>query len=134
MQTNGTLLDDAWVDLLARHDVRLGVSCDGPAEVHDRQRVNHAGQGSYTEVRRALDLLVAADRLRWGVLAVANPEVAGSTVLKHFGDIGVTNVDFLWPDFHHDDPPPWPTGTLGAYYRELFDCWYDELESPPRIR
>ena len=46
-------------------------------------------------------------------------------MLRHFADIGVTNVDFLWPDYHHDDPPPWPSGTLGRYYRELFDCWYD---------
>jgi uncharacterized protein len=134
MQTNGTLLDEDWVELLARHDVRLGVSCDGPPEVHDRERVDHGGRGSYAEVRRAIELLAAGYPGRWGVLTVANPEVPGSSVLEHFAELGVPHVDFLWPDFHHDDPPPWPSGTLGAYYRELFDCWYDELDSRPRIR
>jgi uncharacterized protein len=134
MQTNGTLLNEHWADLLARYDVRLGVSCDGPPQVHDRERVDHGGRGSYAEVRRAIELLAAGYPGRWGVLTVANPEVPGSSVLEHFAELGVPHVDFLWPDFHHDDPPPWPSGTLGAYYRELFDCWYDELDSPPRIR
>jgi uncharacterized protein len=134
MQTNGTLLDREWVELMARYDARLGVSCDGPPEVHDRERVDHGGRGSYAAVRRALDLLAATYPGRWGVLCVANPELTGSEVLDHFAEIGVPHVDFLWPDFHHDDPPPWPPGTLAAYYSELFDHWYDQLESPPRIR
>ena len=134
MQTNGTLLDSMWVELLGRYDVRVGVSCDGPPDVHNRYRVDHANRGSYADVRRGIELLADTYTGRWGVLTVANPDVSGSTVLRHFAEIGVTNVDFLWPDFHHEDPPPWPSGTLGNYYRELFDFWYDELPSPPRIR
>jgi uncharacterized protein len=134
MQTNGTLLDEEWLELLGRHRVKIGVSCDGPPEIHDRARVDHGGRGSYAEVRRALDLLAERYRGVWGVLTVADPEVSGRLVLDHFADIGVPDVDFLWPDFHHDDPPPWPSGTLAAYYNELFDYWYDELETPPRIR
>jgi len=135
MQTNGTLLDRDWVELLLRHEVRMGVSCDGPPEWHDANRVDHAGRGSYAEVRRGIELLREAyGSEHWGVLVVANPEVPGSAVLQHFADIGVPSVDFLWPDFHHDDPPPWPEGALGAYYCELFDYWYDELRSSPGMR
>lgn len=134
LQTNGTLLDEDWVRLLARYDVRLGISCDGPQQWHDAARRDHAGRGSYTQVRGALDLLSRTYGSNWGVLTVANPAVAGRVVLKHFADIGVSKVDFLWPDYHHDDLPPWPPGTLGEYYCDLFDFWYDELPSPPRIR
>lgn len=134
VQTNGTLLDEDWVELLARHEVRLGVSCDGPEPWHDRARYDRAGRGSYAQVRRALDLLGRRYGPHWGVLTVANPEVPGREVLQHFVDIGVRKVDFLWPDHHHDDPPPWPPGALGRYYCDLFDFWYDELPSPPRIR
>jgi uncharacterized protein len=135
VQTNGTLLDGAWLELLSSHDVRVGVSCDGPQQWHDANRRDFSGRGSYTKVRHALILLADVWGSRnWGVLTVANPEVPGSAVLQHFADIGVPNVDFLWPDYHHDDPPPWPPGVLAAYYCELFDYWYDELPSPPRIR
>ena len=58
MQTNGTLLDSAWVEQVpGRHDVRVGVSCDGPPEVHDRYRVDHADRGSYADVRRGIERL-----------------------------------------------------------------------------
>jgi uncharacterized protein len=134
VQTNGTLLDENWVQLLARYDAHLGVSCDGPQQWHDGARRDFAGRGSYTQVRRALDLLGKTYGPHWGVLTVANPEVPGKVVLKHFADIGVPKVDFLWPDYHHNDLPPWPPGTLAAYYCELFDYWYDELPSPPRVR
>jgi uncharacterized protein len=135
IQTNGTLLDADWLELFSEHEVRVGVSCDGPQWVHDAERVDFAGRGSYAKVRRALELMADTyGSKHWGVLTVANPKVAGSEVLRHFAAIGAPKVDFLWPDFHHDDPPPWPPGTLGDYYCELFDYWYDELESPPRIR
>jgi uncharacterized protein len=137
IQTNGTLLDAEWLELFSEHEVRVGVSCDGPQEIHDAARVDFGGRGSYAEVRRALELLAETEAYgsqHWGVLTVANPEVPGSVVLKHFAEIGAPRVDFLWPDYHHDDPPPWPPGTLGDYYRELFDFWYDELDSPPGIR
>src|SRR5262245_10250704 len=51
-QSNATLLDDAWCDFIRRHDVRIGVSVDGPAFLHDRQRVNRAGAGTH---RRVID-------------------------------------------------------------------------------
>ena len=93
-----------------------------------------AGEAHIEEVRAALELLADTYHGVWGVLTVADPGVSGPMVLDHFADIGVPDVDFLWPDYHHDDPPPWPSGTLAAYYTELFDHWYDELETPPRIR
>ena len=134
LQTNGTLLDDEWVELFSRFNVQLGISCDGPPEWHDAVRIDHAGSGSYAEVRRAIDLLHRKYKARWGVLTVANPEAPARVVLQHFADLGVPMIDFLWPDFNHDAPPPWPPGTLGMYYRDLFDFWYSEMHSEPRVR
>ena len=57
LQTNGTLLDRDWVELLGRFDVLLGISCDGPPELHDSARRDFLGRGSYAAVRRAIELL-----------------------------------------------------------------------------
>ena len=57
LQTNGTLLDDRWCRLLAKHQVLVGISVDGPKDLHDRYRVNRAGHGSHDAVMRGWHLL-----------------------------------------------------------------------------
>lgn len=57
IQTNGTLLDDAWGALLADHDVLVGLSIDGPADLHDAFRVNRAGRGTHAQVLRGWQVL-----------------------------------------------------------------------------
>lgn len=49
-QTNGTLIDDAWCDLLRRQRARIGVSVDGPADLHDRHRRTRRGEGTHARV------------------------------------------------------------------------------------
>lgn len=60
IQTNGTLLDDEWVSLFVRHQFLVGLSIDGPADIHDRYRVTKNGRGTHAEVVRAWNLLRAA--------------------------------------------------------------------------
>ena len=134
VQTNGTLLDAEWLELLNAHRVTIGISSDGPEEWNDLLRIGFDGRGSYRRVRAAIELLAATPGTRWGVLTVVNPSAKGSAVLQHLADLGVQRIDFIWPDFNHDHPPPWPKGTLARYFCELFDYWYDEMRSPPRIR
>src|SRR3954463_3272742 len=40
LQTNATLIDDEWATFLAANDFLVGVSIDGPPELHDRYRVD----------------------------------------------------------------------------------------------
>ena len=134
VQTNGLLLDREWVSLFSAHNVGIGVSCDGPEEWHDLERRDFAGRGSYNEVKAAIELLSATKNVDWAVLTVVNPHASARAVLEHFVDLGVRQIDFLWPEYTHDAPPPWPPGTMSRYFCELFDYWYGELPSPPKIR
>lgn len=59
IQTNGTLLTDEWCELLAAEQFLVGISIDGPPEVHDRYRVDKRGGPTSARVRRGLDLLVS---------------------------------------------------------------------------
>ncbi len=63
--TNGLRLDDATIDLLARHDVALDLSCDGPGEPQERR-----GRGSWAVVR-ALLLRLASGHPAWLASRVA---------------------------------------------------------------
>lgn len=57
IQTNGTLLDDDWGEFMAEHHFLVGISMDGPPELHDHYRVNKAGRGTYDQVRRGWDVM-----------------------------------------------------------------------------
>ncbi len=57
LQTNGTLLNDAWCEFFKQHNFLVGISLDGKAEMHNAYRVNRAGQGSFALARRGWDAL-----------------------------------------------------------------------------
>jgi uncharacterized protein len=57
LQTNGTRLDDAWCAFFKEHDFLIGLSLDGPSEMHNAFRVDKGGQGSFDQAKRAWDLL-----------------------------------------------------------------------------
>lgn len=58
LQTNGTLLDEAWCQFFKEHNFLIGISIDGPQALHDAYRVNKGGAGSFTQVMRGWRLLV----------------------------------------------------------------------------
>lgn len=57
LQTNGLLLDDDWCRFLKNHDFLVGISIDGPQELHDYARKTKNQKSTYDHVMRAIDLL-----------------------------------------------------------------------------
>ncbi len=60
LTTNGTLLTPEAVALLKRHRIAVSVSMDGPAELHDANRVGVDGEGSYARIVSRLSGLFEA--------------------------------------------------------------------------
>jgi uncharacterized protein len=56
-QTNGVLLDDEWGEFLAENRFLVGLSIDGPRQLHDQYRVDRGGQPSFDRVMRGLSYL-----------------------------------------------------------------------------
>lgn len=57
IQTNATLIDAQWIEIFKQHSVLLGVSLDGPAFIHDKNRVARNGKGTHERVMRGVRLL-----------------------------------------------------------------------------
>lgn len=57
MQTNGTLLDDDWCEFFSKNNFLIGLSLDGPRELHDAYRVDKTGKPTFDRVMRAARLL-----------------------------------------------------------------------------
>ena len=52
IQTNGTRLDDEWCAFFKQHNFLVGLSVDGPRELHDKYRVDKGGRGTFDQVMR----------------------------------------------------------------------------------
>ncbi len=59
LQTNGILLDDDWCQFLAEYKFLVGISIDGPSDIHDHFRIYPSGKGSHEPVIAALHRLQA---------------------------------------------------------------------------
>lgn len=71
IQTNGILIDEAWIDFFRRERFAVSISVDGPKPVHDRFRVDARGRGSYERVMAAIDRVRAAE-LPLGICVVVS--------------------------------------------------------------
>ncbi|PSB19207.1 anaerobic sulfatase maturase [filamentous cyanobacterium CCP1] len=57
LQTNGTLLNDEWCEFFKQNNYLIGLSLDGPQKLHDANRVDKGGGGTFDRVMRGLRLL-----------------------------------------------------------------------------
>ncbi len=142
LQTNGTLVDHAWVKLFAELEIGISLSLDGTREVNDRARVNFAGRGSYDDAVRGLRVLLDTPEGRkvfGGVLCVVDPQTDGLAIYRHFRELGVKVMDFLLPLDHNWDNPPPGLGTSEAtpyadYLIPIFDDWWSEDDGTVQVR
>jgi uncharacterized protein len=71
MQTNGTVLDDEWCRFFKENDFLIGISLDGPRELHDTYRRDKGGRGTFDRVMRGLRLLQKHE-VEFNVLVAVN--------------------------------------------------------------
>jgi len=71
LQTNGTLLDDEWCEFLHENKFLVGLSMDGPRELHDRYRVDKAGRPTFDRVLNAVRLMQNHD-VDFNILCTVN--------------------------------------------------------------
>jgi uncharacterized protein len=96
-QTNGLLLDDAWCAFFKEHDFLVGLSVDGPREIHDTYRVDRRGGGTFDLVMRGWRAL-RQHGVDFNILCTVNAanEHQGRTVYRFFRDVlGAKWVQFI---------------------------------------
>lgn len=136
LQSNATLVDDDWIATLRELGVTVGVSMDGPSEIHDMVRVDHAGKGSHALVLKGLQRLQEHGLLS-GVICVVNPAHSGFEVYRYFRSLGITLMDFLFPDATHDVKQKlygqYGKTPVADYLIPVFDEWVNEDDPAVRV-
>jgi uncharacterized protein len=142
LETNGTLLTAEWLDLFRELDIPFGISLDGPAAINDRNRIHHDGSGSYSQVRRALDAVLAdrrLDPLFGGILTVIDLAADPLELYHHWRELGIPRCDFLLPDGTYENRPPGLLLDSSAtpyadWLIAIFDEWFNREDTALSIR
>ena len=129
IQTNATLIDDAFAEHLERYRFLAGVSLDGPSDIHDRFRRTRGGRLSHATVLKGIDVL-KRHNVEFNILVLisqANVNRAGD-VYRYLVDEGFFYHQYI-PCVEFDDRgkllpfavsgPEW-----GNFLCEIFDQWY----------
>ena len=96
IQTNGVLLDDEWGGFLAAEAFSIGLSLDGPAELHDAYRVTKGGQPTHRQAVEGYQTLRKHGVFTSIVCVVHNLNVKRPlTVYRFFREIGCRHLGFL---------------------------------------
>jgi uncharacterized protein len=131
LQTNGTLLDGEWGRFLAEEGFSVGLSLDGPRDLHDRYRLTRGGKSAFDGTMRGYEILrqsgVPTDFLCVvGAHNVRHPE----EVYGFFREIGVAYVTFL-PLVERRSgtprgvsPASVPSEAWGDFLCAVFDAWF----------
>lgn len=95
IQTNGTLIDDRWCEFIKRHNIRVGLSIDGPAFIHDAHRKDRLGKGTHARVMEGVKYL-RKHAIDFHVIAVVTEQALDhpDEVFQFFLDNGIRQVGF----------------------------------------
>ncbi|OED42226.1 anaerobic sulfatase maturase [Endozoicomonas sp. (ex Bugula neritina AB1)] len=114
LQTNGVLINDEWATFLKEHEFLVGVSVDGPREIHDYYRVSQGGKPTFNKVMKGIEAL-KRHSVEYNTLTVVNNvniekpievynflKSIGSTFLQFIPiveqqEVGITNPSLIFP-------------------------------------
>ncbi len=144
-QTNGTRLDDAWCRFFTENDFLVGISIDGPREIHDSHRLSRSGKGTFDSVMAGLRLL-KKHGVSFNTLTTVHRrnETRGREVYKFLKKCGSRYLQFIpivereagpcakqsglrlaSPDDPESAVMPWSvsSGGFGRFLADVFEVW-----------
>jgi uncharacterized protein len=142
IQTNATNLSEEWIAFIKSCRINVGVSMDGPPEIHDRRRHDRAGGPTSGKVLCGISRLRLAS-IPFGVLLVITDEIIDygpEHLLSYLVDIGVTNLAVLNVLPENADGPSKEDGNylhwarFVAYLTDLFEVWWQRYRERLTIR
>lgn len=145
LQTNGLLLNRVWCEFFKKNRWLIGISIDGPSELHDTYRVSRSGKGSHQKVIQAIELLKRY-KVEFNLLAVVSNNNVNypEKVYNYLKSLGTAHIQFIplverevvnaqedeirliGPNFTRKvQVSPWsvPSLAYGQFLSRVFDLW-----------
>ncbi|KPL13210.1 MAG: hypothetical protein AMS26_15345 [Bacteroides sp. SM23_62] len=133
IQTNGTLLNEEWCDFLAKEKFVVGISMDGPSDMHDRFRLSKDQGSTFSRVLRGYRMLQKY-RIFTEILCVVNAYNVNFPldVYRFFKELGVhfltflPLVELLPGTVSTVSERSVPAGNFGVFLNTIFDEWAEK--------
>ena len=119
LQTNGLLINPDWCDFFRDNDFLIGLSIDGPQDIHDAYRHDRGGHPTFDRVMRGLEMM-AVSGVEYNTLSTINNRCAGQGKRVYQFMRSVSKYMQFLPVVEHTLPTPSgraaivPPGTEGA--------------------
>lgn len=96
LQTNAMLIDERWCQLFKEYNWLLGVSIDGPEEMHDLYRFNKQGRGTWKQVMRGIETL-QKHGVEFNALCVLSQANVGKAkeLYRFYRSLGIDYIQYL---------------------------------------
>ncbi|WP_117234957.1 anaerobic sulfatase maturase [Vibrio maerlii] len=96
IQTNGVLIDDNWARFFKKNNILIGISIDGPPDIHNTYRVTRSGKGSYQKVLSGLKTLKRY-HVDFNILTVVGTHNVDHPieVYQHLKALGAKHIQFI---------------------------------------
>lgn len=135
IQTNGIVIDDDWARFLAENNFLVGLSLDGPKDIHDASRVDHIKKGTFNRVMNTVNLFNKY-KVEYNILFVVDAYVARH-VNKVYNFFKKNNFKYLQfipcLDPLGEEPGKYEYSLtperLSYFMKNLFDEWYKDFMS-----
>ncbi len=140
IQTNGILIDEEWAMFLAQYRFLVGLSLDGPADIHDRFRIDKGGQPTHARVLQAAKTMNDFG-VEFNILSVVTKYSTGRAreIYQYYRSLGCDWLQFI-PAVEFDpetgELAEWsPSGEdFGQFMCDIFDCWREDFAGGrPRV-
>jgi len=130
IQTNGTLLDESWAKFFAEENFRMGISMDGPEDLHNQFRGTKYGKGSFQKVLQGYDLALLHG-IQPEILCVVNAINVKHPlrIYRYFKKLDAKAITFLplvercSSDGKGVTARSVPPGDFGDFLSTVFDEW-----------
>lgn len=134
IQTNGMLIDEEWAAFLAENRFLVGLSLDGPAELHNLNRLDTVGEGTFNRVMRAARLM-EKHRVEFNILCVVTGRNARSVekIYRFYRRQGFRWLQFIpcldsLEQQRGEEKYHLSAENYGDFLIRLFDLWYEDLQ------
>ncbi len=131
LQTNGLLIDAPFAEFLRENNFLTGLSLDGPADIHNQNRLTDNGKDTFNRVMQTAQLL-KKHGAAFNVLSVVTGQSAryAEKIYRFFAKQGFTFLQFIpcIPPLNNDSPLTLTPEKYGEFLIKIFDLWYADLE------
>jgi len=137
IQTNGILINDAYIKLFLEYDVTVSVSIDGTKAINDLSRLDHKNSSSYFKVIKGIEKLQDTKKnIFTGTLSVIHPQTNPQETYDFFKSLNTLSSNFLMHDGNYDTLPygknSFESLEYGTWIKKLIEIYLSD-EKPIEI-